>query len=507
MLKNIYKTLFNSKIIKGTLILTAAGFATRIIGFFFRIFLTGKIGAEGLGIYQLIFPIQIICYSICTVGFETAISKLTASSLQGKNAQALRYLKCGLVLSLTVSFVISFFVFNNSEYLSSRILLEPRCNGMIKVMSLSIPLASFHSCVCGYYLGRKKTNIPAISQLVEQLARVISIFIIITYLESIGKEITPLIAVFGSISGEIISVCFCLFHIRNVLFTKKNAHINYREFKTLSSSILSLSVPVTLNRLMLSILQSIQSILIPNMLIVYGYSSSKALGIYGILLGLVLPLIMFPGAFVNSLSLLLLPTISEAESINNTDKIKLTTEKTIKFCCLFGIYCAAIFIRFGNEIGTYVLSNNEAGTYISILGILCPFIYITSTLASIINGLGHTTTTFVFNIISTLIQIFSIVIIMPEYGIMGYIGGFLISNVLTALCLFVYTKRLIHIQLNLCPVIIYPALAMFLLIRITDLITQSVFSNMTVFCAPVSACIITFLYCMLFKKTIKNTIR
>lgn len=507
MLKNIYKTLFNSKIIKGTLILTAAGFATRIIGFFFRIFLTGKIGAEGLGIYQLIFPIQIICYSICTVGFETAISKLTASSLQGKNAQALRYLKCGLVLSLTVSFVISFFVFNYSEYLSSRILLEPRCNGMIKVMSLSIPLASIHSCVCGYYLGRKKTDIPAVSQLIEQLARVISIFIIITYLESIGKEITPIIAVFGSIAGEIISVCFCLFHIRHVLFTKKNTHTNYREFKTLSSSILSLSVPVTLNRLMLSILQSIQSILIPNMLIVYGYSSSKALGIYGILLGLVLPLIMFPGAFVNSLSLLLLPTISEAESINNTGKIKLTTEKTINFCCLFGIYCAAIFIRFGNEIGTYVLSNNEAGTYISILGILCPFIYITSTLASIINGLGHTTTTFIFNIISTLIQIFSIVIIMPEYGIMGYIGGFLLSNVLTALCLFVYVKRLIHIQLNLCPVIIYPALVMFLLISITDLIIQSVFTNMTALCTPVSACIITVMYCMLFKKIIKNTIR
>lgn len=507
MLKNIYKTLFNSKIIKGTLILTAAGFATRIIGFFFRIFLTGKIGAEGLGIYQLIFPVQIICYSICTIGFETAISKLTASSLQGKNAQALRYLKCGLMLSLTVSFVIAFFVFNNSEYLSSRILLEPRCNGMIKVMSLSIPLASIHSCVCGYYLGRKKTDIPAVSQLIEQLARVISIFIIITYLESMGKEITPITAVFGSIAGEIISVCFCLFHIRNVLFTKKNAHTSYREFKTLSSSILSLSVPVTLNRLMLSILQSIQSILIPNMLIVYGYSSSKALGIYGILLGLVLPLIMFPGAFVNSLSLLLLPTISEAESINNTDKIKLTTEKTINFCCLFGIYCAAIFIRFGNEIGTFVLSNNEAGTYISILGILCPFIYITSTLASIINGLGHTTTTFVFNIISTLIQIFSIVIIMPEYGIMGYIGGFLLSNVLTALCLFVYAKRLIHIQLNLCPVIIYPALVMFLLIRITDLLTQSVPANMSALCTPVSACIITVLYCMLFKRTIKNTIR
>lgn len=507
MLKNIQKTLFNSKVIKGTLILTAAGFATRIIGFFFRIFLTGKIGAEGLGIYQLIFPIQVICYSICTIGFETAISKLTASSLQSKNAQALRYLKCGLILSLITSFIISFFVFSNSEYLSSRILLEPRCNNMIKVMAFSIPLASIHSCICGYYLGRKKTDIPAVSQLIEQLARVISIILIITYLERINVEITPIIAVFGSAVGEIISVSFCLLHVRKVLFSKKNIHLKYREFKTLSSSILSLSVPITLNRLMLSILQSIQSILIPNMLILYGYSPAKALGIYGILLGLVLPLILFPGAFVNSLSLLLLPTISEAESIHNTNKIKLTTEKTFDFCCLFGIFCAAIFIRFGNEIGIFLLSNNEAGTYISLLGILCPFIYITSTLASIINGLGHTTTTFVFNIISTLIQIVSIVFIMPEYGIMGYIGGFLLSNILSAICLFIYAKRLIHIKLNICPVIIYPSLVMFILIRIMDLFIPKIFTGMTLISVLVSFFIITILYCMIFKKIIKNTIR
>lgn len=507
MFKNIYKTIFSSKIIRGTLILTAAGFATRIIGFFFRIFLTGKIGAEGLGIYQLIFPIQIICYSICTAGFETAISKLTASSLQSKNSQALRYLKCGLFLSMIISCILSFFVFHNSEYLSSRILMEPRCNTMIKIMALSIPLASIHSCICGYYLGRKKTDIPAFSQLIEQLARVVSIFIIITYFENAGKEITPIIAVFGSLIGEIISMSFCLIHVRKALFSKKNLHIRHDEFKTLSSSIFSLSIPITLNRLMISILQSIQSILIPNMLILYGYSPAKALGIYGILLGLVLPLILFPGAFVNSLSLLLLPTISEAESIHNTDKIKLTTERTINFCCLFGIFCAAIFIRFGNEIGIYLLSNKEAGTYISLLGILCPFIYITSTLASIINGLGHTTTTFIFNILSTLIQIVSIVVIMPEYGIMGYIGGFLLSNILTAICLFIYTKRMIHIKLNIYSVIICPSLVLFLLFKITDLFMPIIFIQTTLISVIVPICIITLIYCMIFKKTIKNTIR
>lgn len=506
MIKSIYKTLIRSNIIKGTLILTAAGFATRIIGFFFRIFLTGKIGAEGLGIYQLIFPIQTICYSICTIGFETAISKLTAAYAQQKNSSALRYLKCALILSVLISLVMSALIYCNSEYLSSRILMEPRCNNLIKVMAFSVPLASIHSCICGYYLGRKKTNIPAISQLIEQLARVFSIILIIYILEYKQIEITPIVAVTGSVLGEVFSMLFCVFHLRTFFFRKKLPAITHNEFVKNAKTILSLSLPITLNRLMLSILQSIQSILIPNMLIVYGYSAAKALGVYGILLGLVLPLILFPGAIVNSLSMLLLPTISEADSQHNTKRIKLTTEKALNFCCLFGVFCAAIFIRFGNEIGFFLLSNQDSGTYISLLGVLCPFIYITSTLASIINGLGHTTTTFIINIISTIIQIFSIIIIMPHYGILGYIAGFVFSNILNAIFLFMYTRHIIPVSLHTFSNIVIPSLTLFALIKIMDFIIPARLSMTNPFAAIVSLCIIACAYCILFREKIKDTL-
>ncbi len=508
-LKKYITRIQQSTIIKGTLILTAAGFATRIIGFLFRIFLTDKIGAEGLGIYQLIFPIQIICYSICTIGFETSISKMTAATIHHDSIPSKRYLKYGIVMSFLLSVVMSTLLFQCSDWICEHVLLEVRCNILIKALAFSIPLTSIHACICGYYIGCKNTNITAVSQIVEQLARVISIVVIIDYMEKSGATPTPLCAVIGSVSGELIATFFCAFHIiRHIRLSKKKLSKNavtygidfIKKRRLILSEIITLALPISLNRLMLSVLQSIQSILIPNMLILYGYSSQKALSVYGILLGLVIPFILFPGAFINSLSLLLLPTISQADSADNEAGIKKTTEKTLHFCCVFGIFCAAVFIHYGRDIGLTMLSDKEAGTYMCLLGIICPFIYVTSTLASIINGLGKTTVTFLFGVMATILQIISIVTLMPIYGVYGYLLGFIGSNMLNALCLYLYIRRQIHISLRLFHSIVYPALTAFVIMKGITFLLSLVFTKMTLPVMAVSMNLVTVLYIWLLKE-------
>lgn len=486
MFHKIYSTVFKNKIIKGTFILTIAGFCTRLIGFLFRIFLTGKIGAEGLGIYQLIFPIQIICYSICAAGFETALSKLTAEAV-GKHKDSSVYLKICICTSLIISCVVSAIIYNFSGFISNRIILEKRCNSLIKILALSIPCSSIHACINGYFFGMRRTKIPAVSQIVEQLMRVISIILFIVYLEHNSLAVTPAVAVVGTVAGEISSMLYCVFNIRKTLFTKKqpiksliapqkpvpdNLH-NSASATTLNRNLLyqnirnifSLSLPISLNRLMVSILQSIESVLIPNMLILYGLSSKKALGTYGILMGLVIPLILFPGSVINSLALLLLPTISEADSNHNTSKISKTINHSLAICCIFGIFCSAVFICYGHDIGHILFSSQEAGNYISSLGYLCPFIYISVTLSSIINGMGHTSVTFAFNIITTILQIAVIVFIIPRYGISGFIIGFIVSNALNSILLFLYMRHNISTSINVFSMIIYPILTLFVLIE------------------------------------------
>lgn len=464
----------NSPIIKGTLVLTIAGFLTRIIGFFFRIFLSRTIGAEGLGIYQLIFPIQILCYSLCTSGFETTISNLVAGYRTKDKKKAIYIARCGLVLSSLLSLFIMLIVFFNSSFISRRILFEPRCGSMIKWMSLTIPLASIHACICGYYLGIKSTKVPAYSQLFEQISRVIAIYALVQLYIYIGKDVTPVVAVIGSLFGEIVSVIYCVISyqfIKRKAISDENHKTYIYKLKTCipyTRRIMKLSIPLTLNRFLSSILVSIQSILIPNMLIVYGLSSKSALSLYGIILGLVFPLIMFPSAIIMSLSMLLLPTISEAQNKKNDTQISKTTEKALKFSSVFGILCSGIFIFYGNEIGVLLFSNSDSGKYICILGFLCPFLYISSTLASVINGLGRTGITFIHSTVSTIIQILFIIFAIPKWGIIGFLVGLLVSTIINSISHIISACVLIDIQIEPLRFCILPAFLLLILKMISN---------------------------------------
>jgi stage V sporulation protein B len=395
-----------------------------------------------------------------------SISKLVASSKKSLS-EAINYFMCGLAISVSISIFVAGLVFFNAHYIATRLLFEPRCESLIKYMSFSIPFASIHSCICGYYLGLKKTNIPAISQLVEQTTRAFSIYLIIMLLEHNNVAITPSIAVIGALIGEIASATYSIISIKCIKPKFPVLRNKINSIKNSSKQILILSLPLTLNKLMLSILQSMQSVLIPSMLGLYGLSSSESLSLYGIILGLVIPLIMFPSAIITSMTTMLLPTVSEADSNNNSVEIQLTIEKSISFCIIFGILCSAIFFKYGTPI-SIILFRTDYGKYIKYLGLICPFSYITATFASTINGLGNTKMTFIHSVISTIIQILSIIFLMPKIGIFGFIIALLISSVISTISHYISMYRLVHFKINLMQNCIIPIIFMMLLTYIFD---------------------------------------
>ena len=122
-------------ILRGTLLLTIAGVISRIMGFFYRIFLANTIGAEGMGIYQLIFPIYSVCFSLCASGIETAISKLTAEKIAtGNPKEASDILKLGISITLTLSISCSLIIFYHAGFLAEVFLKEPRCTELLKMV-------------------------------------------------------------------------------------------------------------------------------------------------------------------------------------------------------------------------------------------------------------------------------------------------------------------------------------------------------------------------------------
>ncbi|MEY8426936.1 polysaccharide biosynthesis protein [Lachnospiraceae bacterium 46-15] len=429
-------------ILQGAFVLTIVGFVSRIIGFFYRIFLSHAIGAEGVGIYQLIFPVYTMAFSLTAAGIQTAISKNVSEKMALDDKKGARNtFFAGLILTTCGTLLVSLFLYREAGWISAAFLKETRCEPLIRMLAFALPSAGIHSCVGGYYFGMKKTHVPAISQLVEQAARVsVSYLVYVIFLEK-GIRPTPVLAVIGLIFEELASALFSL--------TAAALHFGKTRISSLTSKpslpftgILKISLPLTANRVLINLLQSMEAICIPLRLQLAGLSVSSALSIYGVLTGMALPLVLFPSAITNSISVMLLPTVSEAQAAGSQRQISRTLENTIQYCLILGILCTGIFLCFGESMGRVLFASSLAGKFILILAWICPFLYLGTTLTSILNGMGKAVTTFWQNTVSLLIRILFVWFAIPRFGVAGYLWGILVSQLLSAaLALFVLSRH------------------------------------------------------------------
>lgn len=456
-------------LITGTLILTLTGLLSRFIGFFYRVFLSNVFGAEGMGIYQLISPVLALSFSLTVSGIQTAISKYVASETSTRDYKSsFRTLWTGFLLAMLLSAVCATVIYLYADQIAVTFLLEERTAPLLRIIALSIPMASVHSCINGYFYGIRKAAIPAFSQLAEQICRVGSVYLIYFVCQRHGLTPTISFAVVGLVIGEsasmIVSVVAILARAHHVFPAgeyrqtpsvnrtfrlpqgRVGAYKNRRPtspsfssiiaiYRRITGQLLQLAVPLSANRLILNLLQSVEAIYIPNRLMAYGLSNADALSVYGVLTGMSLPLILFPSAVTNSISVLLLPVVSEADASGNQAAVRRAILTSIRSCLLLGFFCTAMFLLFGRLAGRLLYGSELAGSFILTLSFLCPFMYIASMLNSILNGIGKTVQTFLFSVFSLLLRLLFVFFAIPRFGIQGYLWGMLASQMLqTLLC-------------------------------------------------------------------------
>ena len=430
--------------------MTAAGVLSRIIGFFYRIFLSRTIGAEALGIYQLIGPVFSLCFALTASSIQTSISKFVGDAIGGckdslcgeKKARA--YLILGLVLSCGLSILTGIFMYFNADWIAVRFLGEARCAPLLVLLTYSLLPCCIHACINGYYYGRKNAFVPSLCQLIEQIARVGSVWIIFQITTEKGIPLTAFHAVCGLVIGE----CFGLLVSMSALLREKRLpRGSYTSDSicnsTMTHAFLAMVIPLTINRLSVAFSTSLENLLIPQKLQLYGYTQTDALSIYGILSGMTLSIILFPCVLTNSLSVLLLPAISEARGRSNENQIRRTTQKAIRLGLLLGFAFTILFLLTGDMIGNKLFHNALAGHFICRLAWLCPLMYITSLLNSILHGLGRPKQVLFVNLLSCLIRIGMIWFLVPAYGIGAYLWGLLLSQVFASVaCMWLLRESL-----------------------------------------------------------------
>lgn len=419
-------------IIKGTFILTLTGLATRVMGFFYRIFMSRTFGESGVGLYQLIFPVYAMIFSFTSAGTELALSRSVAKYIALNNQKRARHmLYTSIILSLTLSIISTLILQKFAYTISYDFLHNIETYELLLILSYIFPFASLHSCIIGYYMGIKEIKTVSISQFLEQLFRILTVLCLYKISCLLQFKFTVSFAVVGLITGEFIATIYCLRTIQEKLFILHVPSMKFKEFTSCLFELVHLSFPLTGSRVLLNLLQSIEAISIPLSLQLYGLDSKSSLTIYGVLTGMALPCILFPSAVTNAISTMLLPTVSEIQALKDYPALKTLVKKTLISCILLGSSCCLLFLISANFIGNIMFDSILAGKFILTLSWMCPFLYTNNTLISIINGIGKTFVSFMINTFSLSIRIFSVIIFIPAYGIYGYLIGLLLSQFIT----------------------------------------------------------------------------
>lgn len=435
----------NHPLIYGTFLLTVTGLASRIIGFFYRIYLSRLFGEEGMGIYQLLSPVLSLSFSLTAAGYQTAISKLVAERSAREKQTSFKPLAVGLSISLPLSLLCNALIFQLADFIARVLLQEPRTAPMLRILSFSIPLSAVHSCINGHFYGVKKAGVPAAGQLLEQITRVGCVYFISARCLVMGRTPSISAAVFGLTVGELLSMLFAVIAARYCFPVGKSVNASFSATGSLYGSLLSMALPLTANRIVLNLLQSIESVSIPARLRLYGYDNVTALSVYGVLTGMAMPFIFFPNALTSSVAILLLPMISENYALGDIAAVKSAAVRTIKYCGLMGICCMTGFVFLGKWAGTVFFQSPLAGYFITTLGFICPFLYLDTTLSSILQGLGMAGHIFAMNVVCLTIRLLFVFFAVPHFGITGYLWGLLASQLTLGLlylgCLYRFFQK------------------------------------------------------------------
>lgn len=455
-----------NKLILGTLFLTAAGLITRIIGFFYRIFLSNALGARLLGIYQLIFPVYGICFTIFASGIQTSISKQIAEKEASKDTRGTSsFLSTGILLSVISALFLSVLIFFGAPLIAEFFLKEPECTKSLRLLALAFPFCGITSCIHGYCYGLKKSFLPATSQLTEQTIRVIFLFTI-----SISIPVTCELAIIALVIGELSSCLYCaagtLLLRRKMRKAASQCTAPSRAYalapnKTsrgqAAKKLLSMSIPLTTNRLFINILHSFEAFLVPLTLRRFGLSRDEALSIFGILSGMTMSFLMFPGTLTNSLSVLLLPVISEASAKNDQNALARAVAVSVKYSVLLGVFSGFAFFFFGEELGIVVFAEKRAGTYLACLSFLCPFLYVSTTFSSILNGLEKVNFTFLSSVLGLSMRVILFAVLIPRFSVYGYFVSLLVSQLFITLFDLTITRRAVRFPFDAVNTLLKPA--------------------------------------------------
>lgn len=457
--------------IYGTILLALINFIVRTMGFVYRIILSRMIGSQAIGLYQMIFPFLMVLITLPTAGIPIAVSKLVAGENSLHNRKGVyRVLSLSLLLGGLLAGILTALVSFNMEFITNKILKNQDLYYPLLWTIPAIGLISFSSILRGFFYGLKDIKPPAMAQILEQISRISFVIALLYYIKPKHPVTAATIAIMGLTVGEFFGLLYLVlrFNFKKLSQYRGKSLPRSDSFFRTVNSILYISVPITVSRLLSVMMQTVNSILIPQRLEASGLTATAAIDTFGKISGMAMPLLFLPFTVTTALVVNIIPNISEELAINNHREISNKTSLALRITLLTAIPVTGIYMVFGGDMATIIFKDPEVGRYLSLISYATLFLCMQNTLSGILHGMGKQISTTINFMLGMLIQLYCTYFLVanPKYGIYGFIIGFILSALVTFILHSIVLLRHVKIKLSLLENIIKPLLCTLLMLGI-----------------------------------------
>lgn len=402
-----------------TALLTGSSLAMSAISMAFQVWLAGRIGSAGIGLYQLVLSVAFLCTTFAVSGIRFAATRLVSEELGHERswsvAAAMR--RC-FAYSLFFGLSAMAVLFSFAEPIGFLWIGDARTVKSLKLIAFSMPFLSLSSVMSGYFTACGRVWKPTVVHLGEQLITIGFVAYFLTHSPAGDIEKNCAAVMLGNVCGDVISfVCMLLFYL-----TDRHSVRDYSAQKLkLTSRMLKVALPLAVSAYARSALSTLEHLLVPRGLKAAGFSADRALSGYGVIQGMVLPIVSFPACILMALAELIIPELTEAQVRGNDGDISKTVSLLIKKGLGYSSAVALVLFVFADKLGVRIYSSPEAGDYLRLLAPLIPIMYTDMVADGCLKGLGQQLWCMGINLLDALLGVLLVWQVLPVFALKGYI--------------------------------------------------------------------------------------
>lgn len=407
------------RLIMNTALLTGSSLAMSAISMAFQVWLAGRIGSAGIGLYQLVLSVAFLCTTFAVSGIRFAATRLVSEELGHERswsvAAAIR--RCfAYSLFFGLSSLVVLWTF--AEPIGFLWIGDARTVKSLKLIAFSMPFLSLSSVMSGYFTACGRVWKPTAVHLGEQLITIGFVAFFLTHSPAGDIEKNCAAVMLGNICGDVISfVCMLLFYLTD----RHSVRDCSAQKLQLTSRMLKVALPLAVSAYARSALSTLEHLLVPRGLKAAGFSADMALSGYGVIQGMVLPILSFPACILMALAELIIPELTEAQVRGNNKDISKTVSSLIKKGLGYSSAVALVLFIFADKLGVRIYSSPEAGDYLRLLAPLIPIMYTDMVADGCLKGLGQQLWCMGINLLDALLGVLLVWQVLPVFALKGYI--------------------------------------------------------------------------------------